>query len=241
MSLDVEPVSHDYDQIWRDVYGGMQDHGPVHKHLTRLVRKELARIDYSTVYEVGCGAGHNFDLLTERRSVSSLGGMDISEVALERARRRTRGDFSIGDIQGDPIVGQWDLVFCSLVLEHLERDEDALRNMAAAVGKYLIVTTVGGDYERYRAFDERVGHVRNYAPGELEAKLERTGFRVLRSVAWGWPLYSPITRILQRRTNAGIGTYGLAERVAAKAFYAAYFLNSRRRGDILLAVAEPAR
>jgi len=37
---------HDYDQIWRDVYGDMQDHGPTHKHLARLIRKELAGLDY---------------------------------------------------------------------------------------------------------------------------------------------------------------------------------------------------
>ncbi len=219
----------------------MQDHGPTHKHLARLVRKELAHLDYSSVYDVGCGAGHNFALLTEGRTVTSLGGMDISEVALERARSRTSGQFSFGDIQTTPIEGTWDLVFSSLVLEHLERDEDALHNIAPAVGKYLVISTIGGDYERYRAYDEQVGHVRNYAPGELDTKLERAGFRVLRSIAWGWPLYSPISRTLQRNTNAGIGTLSFAERVAARVLYVAYFLNSHRRGDILLTVAEPAR
>jgi SAM-dependent methyltransferase len=234
-------VQHDYDQIWRDVYGGMQDHGPTHKHLSRLVRKELAGLDYSSVYEVGCGAGHNFALLTEGRTIDAIGGMDISEVALEQARRRSGGEFTLGDIQTEPIQGQWDLVFSSLVLEHLEQDEEALRNIAPAVGKYFVVSTIGGDYERYRAYDEQVGHVRNYGPGELDAKLERAGFRVLRSIAWGWPLYSPISRTLQRNTNAGIGTLSLAERIAAKVMYAAFYLNSSRRGDILLAVAEPAR
>jgi SAM-dependent methyltransferase len=234
-------MPHDYDQIWRDVYGGMQDHGPTHKHLARLVRKELARLEYSSVYEVGCGAGHNFALLIEGRSVTSWGGMDISEVALEQARRRTGGQLTLGDIQTQPINGKWDLVFCSLVLEHLERDEDALRNIAPAVGKYFVVSTMGGDYERYRTYEEQVGHVRNYGPGELDAKLERAGFRVLRSIAWGWPLYSPISRTLQRNTNAGIGKLSLAERVAAKLLYAVFFLNSHRRGDVLLAVAEPAR
>ncbi|HYU86288.1 MAG TPA: hypothetical protein VEK80_15915, partial [Kribbellaceae bacterium] len=155
--------------------------------------------------------------------------------------QRTGGKFSLGDIQDQPVPGQWDLVFCSLVLEHLERDEDALRNILPAVGKYFVVSTIGGDYEKYRAYDEQVGHVRNYAPGELDAKLERTGFRVVRSIAWGWPFYSPIARTLQCNSNAGIGKLSLAERVAAKLLYTVYFLNSRQRGDILLAVAEPAR
>jgi SAM-dependent methyltransferase len=220
----------------------MQDEGPTHRHLARIAGRELARLEYSSVYEVGCGAGHNFDLLTKRGSVTSFGGMDISEVALERARGRyPSGDFCLGDVEHDTVKGQWDLVYCALVLEHLVRDEDALRNIAPAVGKYLVVSTIGGNYQRYRSYEEQFGHVRNYLPGELDAKLERAGFRVLRSIAWGWPVYSPIGRTLQRTSNAGVGTLSLAERVAAKALYYAYFLNSHRRGDILLAVAEPIR
>ena len=34
-------------------------------------------------------------------------------------------------------------------------------------GKYLCVATIAGNYERYKAWDERVGHVRNYRVGEL--------------------------------------------------------------------------
>jgi SAM-dependent methyltransferase len=224
------------------VYGGAEDHGPAHRHLARLARKELARLDYASVYEIGCGAGHNFDLLTAGRTVTAWGGMDISQVALDQAaQRKAGGELTLGDVQDHPVPGKWDLVYCSLVLEHLVRDEDALRNIVPAVGKYFVASTIGGNYERYRAYEERFGHVRNYQAGELDAKLERAGFRVLRSLRWGWPLYSPVGRTLQRGANAAIGTLSRVERVAAQVMYLAYFLNTRRRGDILLVVAEPAK
>lgn len=230
----------DYDEIWTTVYGDMQEHGPVHHHLGRLVGKELARLTYRSVFEVGCGPGHNLAGLTEGRTVERVGGVDISGLAIERARRHVGGDFQVADIQQTALKGTWDLVYCPLVLEHLVDDEAALRNIRPAVGRWLVITTIAGDFERYRAWDERVGHVRNYRRGELESKLERSGFRINRAIYWGWPFYSPVARTLQNHTSAGTGQFGVGARLAAFVLRIAYYLNSRRRGDILLVVAEPA-
>ena len=57
----------DYDAIWRDVYGDMQDVGPTHRHLRRLLAAMLRPLAYRTAIDVGCGAGHNFSLLVEGR------------------------------------------------------------------------------------------------------------------------------------------------------------------------------
>ena len=234
------PTTPDYDVVWEEVYGDMQHHGPVHRHLARLLRKELGRLDYRSVLEVGCGPGHNFPLLTEGRQIDRLGGVDISEVALARARASHAGDFRVADIQQEPLHGSWDLVVCSLVLEHLTDDVQALRNMRPAVGGSLLLTTIAGDFERYRAWDERMGHVRNYRRGELEEKVERSGFRVTGATYWGWPFYSPIVRTVQNRSAVGTGSFNAATRAIATMTYLAYFLNSRRRGDLLVLTAEPA-
>jgi len=231
---------HDYDQIWAEVYGDMQAHGPVHKHLTRLVGRELARLPYRSAFDVGCGPGHNHDLLAAGRSLDRFGGMDISANALEVARSRyPDGAFSVGDVQVDAVPGHWDLVFCSLVLEHLVDDEAALANMRSAVGQHLVLTTIAGNFERYRAWDERMGHVRNYRRGDLEAKVEEAGFRVITSRYWGWPFYSPIVRTVQNRTAVGTGEYGRGTRAIARALELVYHLNSSTRGDLLIVVAAP--
>src|SRR5207302_4460478 len=57
------PVVPAYDEVWANVYGDIQEHGPVHRHLARLVRRVLAGLEYSTVIDIGCGPGHNFDLV----------------------------------------------------------------------------------------------------------------------------------------------------------------------------------
>lgn len=229
----------DYDEAWMSVYGDMQEHGPVHRHLARLVARLLQSIEYHSVLDVGCGPGCNHALLTSGRDVGSYAGIDVSERAVARARQQLAGEFWVADIEKERLSGRWDLVYCSLVLEHLDDDVAALRHMRAVTGKYLIVSTIAGDYESYRPWEERMGHVRNYRRGELEEKLDRVGFNPRRVVYWGFPLYSPLARKLQNRSRIGSGNFGRVARIAASALYLTYFLNSDSRGDLAIALATP--
>jgi SAM-dependent methyltransferase len=225
-----------YDDVWNDVYGDMQDVGPTHRHMRRMLKRILRELDYSSALEVGCGAGHNLPLLRPEGSDVSVAGLDISEEALRRARERFDANFELGDIQTDRLDGTWELVFSSLVLEHLPDDASALGNMRAMASRWLVVTTIAGDFERYRPWEEQMGHVRNYRRGELESKVEAAGFAVERSIYWGFPFYSPLARRLQNGMRSE-SDYSIGSRIAAEVMNAAYFLNSRRRGDLLLLVA----
>lgn len=228
----------DYDHIWADVYGDMQHSGPVHRHMRRIVRGLLKELDYDSVLDVGCGPGHNFDLLTESHAVRRFAGIDISGQAIERARKEhPTGEFRVLDIERNRLDGQWDLVFSSLLLEHLPDDAAALRNLRAMTGRHLLVTTIAGDYERYRAWDSQMGHVRNYRVGELEAKLGDAGFVTEKVIYWGFPFYTPLGRTLQNASSMGKGKFGLGARVAAEVMNIVYAFNSHRRGDLLIALA----
>jgi trans-aconitate methyltransferase len=227
----------DYDAVWDEVYGDMQDVGPVHRHMRRIVAGLLDGLDYRTAAEVGCGAGHNLAAIAAGRDLDRLSGLDISPVALEAARAAwPQADFALLDIERERPDGRWDLVFCSLVLEHLEDDEAALGRLREMTAGHLLLTTIAGDFERYRPWEEQMGHVRNYARGELEAKLARAGFEVQRAIYWGFPFYSPLARTLQNRMTSE-PKYNRRTRVLARLMYALYFLNSRRRGDLLVVLA----
>jgi SAM-dependent methyltransferase len=232
------PTTPDYDTVWREVYGDMQEHGPVHRHLRRLLSNLLEAMEYRSVLDVGCGGGHNLALLADGRGLERSTGLDISEEALDRARRRGFTETTCLDIERERLDDTWDLVLSSLVLEHLPDDTDALRNMRAMCGRHLLVSTIAGDFERYRAWDEQMGHVRNYRRGELEAKLEAAGFEVEDAVYWGFPFYSPLARLLQNRMTSQ-ASHGTGTRALAEAMYWLYFLNSNRRGDLLIVAARP--
>src|SRR5437588_3908538 len=226
-----------YDQAWRDVYGDIQDLGPVHRHLRRILVAVLADLRYADALEIGCGAGHNLALLAGERPAGAIAGADVSGEALRRARRRHDGRLFELDIERAALAGAWDLVFSSLVLEHLADDEAALRHMRAMTRRHVLIATIAGDRERYLPYEARIGHVRNYRRGELEAKLERAGLAVRRAIYWGFPFYSPLARRAQRRWRPE-PSFGAGARIAARALHALYWLNSSRRGDLLIVHAE---
>ena len=62
----------------------------------------------------------------------------------------------------------------------------------------------------------------------------------MRSIYWGFPLYSPLTRELLNLRPVGIGSYNASTRLLARLMYALYFLNSSHRGDLLIVLAEPS-
>jgi SAM-dependent methyltransferase len=230
----VTPQVPDYDVVWHEIYGDWATLGPAQRHLRRLVGEVLAGLDYRSAVDVGCGAGHNLPQLSEGRRLDRLAGVDISAVALAEAKRRfPECELDELDIERGHLDGTYDLVFSSLLLEHVPDDEAALANMRAMTGRDLLVTTVGGDFERYRAWDERVGHVRNYAEGELEEKLRRAGFEPRTTIRWGFPFYSPLARRLQNRMTL-TSEMTPSTKLLARIAYGVYFLNSRRRGDLLV-------
>lgn len=59
----------EYDQLWTNLYGDMQNFGPVHRHMRRILRSMMRTIEYNSFLDVGCGLGHNLELLCEGRQV----------------------------------------------------------------------------------------------------------------------------------------------------------------------------
>lgn len=227
------------DELWSGAYGEMQALGPVHRHMRRLLAGLLADLEYRTAIDVGCGAGDNAELLGVD-AMDRWVGVDVSQEALARAQRRAPGDYRSLDVQVERVDEQFDLVFSSLLLEHLPDDAAALRNMRAMCRRWLVVSTMAGDFERYRAWEDQVGHVRNYSRGELEARLRDAGFEVVSARYWGFPFYSPVARILQNRTSPS-PEFSRATRLVAAALYWLYSLNSTRRGDLLIVLARPVQ
>jgi len=96
-----------------------------------------------------------------------------------------------------------DSVICFNVLEHIERDEEAIRNIYDLLepgGRFLLL--VPSHRWLYGTLDQHLGHRRRYRKGELKNTLEATGFKVIylkyfnRIGVLGWFLNS---RILRRK------------------------------------------
>ena len=232
-------MEYNYNNAWESVYGDIQQYGATHKHLRRIVSNILRDINYKSFVDVGCGIGANTSLLSKDKNISRMVGIDISDKALNEARKKYNAEFTLMDIQKDCLDEKFDLVFCSLLLEHVLDDQIVLGHLYKMTGHYLLLATIGGNYERYRKWDEKMGHVRNYIMPELESKLNKAGFKVIKNIQWGFPFFSPIGRLLQNiRPEMGIGKYGLVAKTISNIMYWLGYLNSSKRGDLLVVLAE---
>jgi SAM-dependent methyltransferase len=235
MTATAKPQTADCDRLWTETYGDIQRLGPAHFHARRLTRRLLAGLEYRSVLDVGCGPGWNMNWLTAGRDLDAFAGVDISAEAIGRAQRQgLKGDFLVHDVQAGPLAGCWDLVHCGLMIHLVPDDEAALAHLRRNTGRHLVISAMAGDFERYQAWERRLGALRNYRRGELEGKLQRAGFRVRQAVYWGFPFYSPLGRSFQNLSGTGTGTYGWGTRLLAQALTGLYYLNSSRRGDLLI-------
>jgi predicted TPR repeat methyltransferase len=87
------------------------------------LRTSMAKINFDSCLELGCGTGKNTEWLASRARY--ITAVDFSEQMLSKARQRPglEGvDFQIADINSDWtfITRQYDLISFSLVLEHIE-------------------------------------------------------------------------------------------------------------------------
>jgi SAM-dependent methyltransferase len=128
--------------------------------------------------EVGCGTGFVLAAIHKQIRRLDVMGAELYAEGLEVARRRLPGvplaQMSALEI---PFSGCFDAVGAFDVLEHIEEDERALREMGRAVspGGGLLLT-VPQHPRLWSVADDFAGHVRRYRRNELVAKARKAGW-----------------------------------------------------------------
>lgn len=136
-----------------------------------------------TVLEVGPGMGH-FAAELDELGLDRLVLADTEAYALERLRERYAGrdDVEVVELKvpgpvriGDPV----ETIVAMNVIEHIENDVGAMRDLATALapGGRLIIW-VPGYPSLYGDFDRKVGHVRRHTPATLRAAVQAAGLDV---------------------------------------------------------------
>ena len=230
----------DYDELWTESWGDAQDFSPVHRHITRILVDTVRGLPgVKSILDVGCGTGANLEALQRELGIEDITGIDLSDKALDVARQRVRGEFSVFDVMADaPLPRKYDLVMTSQVIEHVEQDDLFLQKLHAMCGRYVFVGTIQG---KMRKSEVSIGHLRNYTRAGLEAKMRAAGFDIVRAIEWGFPFFSPLyrtTRELLGGDSAAVGQSGWHKPVLAS-LYHLYRLNSHTHGDILMVLGKP--
>jgi glycosyltransferase involved in cell wall biosynthesis len=134
------------------------------------------------ILEVGSGIGNMTRYFVGHGKVTAT---DISPFCLQELKRTYAESESVRvqplDISRNsyPEFEIYDTIVCLNVLEHIEDDMEALRNMRKLLkpgGKLLLY--VPCNPRLYCEIDRGVGHYRRYVLEELVGKMKRAGFRV---------------------------------------------------------------
>lgn len=181
--------------------------------LRKLIKKS---INGTTILDVGCGTGHiTLELLQEGYEVTAI---DISKEFVDFLTKIICSTnyncevmlLDITDSNNFRKLGKdkFDTVLCLDVLEHVENDIIALRNLNYVTkneGRLVIV--VPALKFLYGRRDREIGHFRRYSKKELIEKLNLTGFKVVDLRYWNFIGMFPFIffeKILRRRTYEGI-------------------------------------
>lgn len=128
------------------------------------------------VLDVGCGVGGNAEIL---KSFGPLTGIDTAAVAVSKAKYETVIQCSIHDL---PLTNKYDLITFLDVLEHITDDQSALsRAFELCVPNGFLLVTVPAHPLLWSDHDIFNHHKRRYKKNELEEKIKRAGFRVIKT------------------------------------------------------------
>ncbi len=256
-----------YDEMWRN-YGHLDAVSPAAFHRRRMV-VELAKKyapNARRILDVGCGMG---DLLRELNNIfpdAAIFGADLSEQSLiiSRAKNPTFDLFELNlthpkfEREHKARLGQFDLVICSEVLEHIDEHRLAasrLKSLLAPSG-VAIVTVPGGHLTR---FDVSIGHLRSYTPDSLVALLRGADLDVEHAFEWGFPFHSlyrlavgvaslltsaprpnESTKAARKNKNLMASALSFGYTIFGKSLKPLYYLNSSMRGEQIFGVAKHA-
>lgn len=154
----------------------------------RLLTWALSRYfpNTETFFEIGCGTGFVLSgIQREFRDIKLLGS-DIFTEGFAYAKERTpEATFFQMDARNIPFENEFDVIGAFDVLEHIEEDEAVLKQMyQACKHRGGIILTVPQHAFLWSYVDEYSCHVRRYHVRELKTKVERAGFKVLRTTSF---------------------------------------------------------
>jgi len=166
--------------LYRQMAQAQQDHwwfAARRQILDRVIRHRLPAP--SSILEIGCGPGGNLPMLS---SMGRVWAMEMDAYALEEARRIAPGlDIRQGWLPDQiPFEDRrFDLICLFDVLEHVEDDAAALKQVYSLLEKHgVVLLTVPAFQWLYGPHDKAHHHFRRYTASRLRKIACKAGFRV---------------------------------------------------------------
>ena len=183
---------------WENLHSAT-NYEPARKWRRGSIIKSLCLRGNERILDLGAGKG---DLIRDLERISSnfeFGATEFSETGLnmiksansELISAKVNLEIGIDSAQRDLLMsgGNWNIVICSEVLEHLDSTSRALATIRELSDSdtQIVITVPAGPMA---AVDIAFGHRRHYSKRELREMLEFEGFKVQRLECLGFPFFN---------------------------------------------------
>lgn len=181
------------------------------RHILRRTIASLHLPPAARILEVGAGTGGNLRMLG---AFGQVHAMEMDSFALQYAARLAPDadlrEGSLPDVIPFP-AASFDLICLFDVLEHVERDVEALRALRRLAGErgQLLLTVPAGQW-LWSRHDERLHHHRRYSASTLSAAAREAGWFVNRLTHFNTLLFglAVVGRYIDRLRRAETATMG---------------------------------
>ena len=179
--------------------------------LLKMVWKEKI---FGNIIDIGGGGGSMVSLLQEFGQIIAVlePNLELASYAQKRFKDEKRVTVFTGDLESLGRNNYYDVVALFDVLEHIERDTEALIKIRSMlkVGGSLVVTVPAFGF-LWSNHDEKNGHKRRYTRDELLLKLKERGFEVERATYFNFFLFpiAFIVRVVDRYIRRGNTDFSL--------------------------------
>jgi SAM-dependent methyltransferase len=138
-----------------------------------------------SMLEIGCGTGQVAEAIRRAFPAVTIVASEVLVAGLQYAAQRVTADFVQLDARHIPFDREFDVIGAFDVLEHIDEDEDVLKQLCQALrsGGRLVITVPQHPW-LWSALDTFSHHRRRYRRRELVTKLERAGFEVIRTTSF---------------------------------------------------------
>jgi SAM-dependent methyltransferase len=215
-------------QFYEDAWGkwdDMKSFGPSSRHVRRLILKMLRGLEFKTYLDAGCGVGTLIQTIHEQYPDVDLNGAEYAEAGVDIAKKKNpNATIHQLDLARQALPQNFDLVTCVDVLEHIVDDQKAMSHLHKMTAHYLLVVVpIGPLFEQERI---NVGHVHGYSRSEVNDKLNQAGYKILKTMAWGFPFYNLYRRLVMNMPEESVsGTFDWKKRIISEILYWLLFIN----------------